>query len=190
MNAAVAELADLHRMRTGLSLAEVVRRVVERTRLVEFALRSRRRPGRCLLAIVDQARTFAAAGGGGLRPFIRYLKDSMEQEAIEIEASVAEETDDVVRIMTMHGAKGLEYPIVALANLSSGGSTQRSAVPREDEHFLHFRVGAGTRSQRPLSPRPATTTSGKPRRSAPPPNGCVCSTSPQRVHATTSSCRA
>ena len=38
MNAAVAELADLHRMRTGLSLVEVVRRVVERTRLVEFAL--------------------------------------------------------------------------------------------------------------------------------------------------------
>ena len=36
-------------------------------------------------------------------------------EAIEIDATVAEETDDVVRIMTMHGAKGLEYPIVALA---------------------------------------------------------------------------
>ena len=71
----------------------------------------------------------------------------MEQEAIEIEASVAEETDDVVRIMTMHGAKGLEYPIVALANLSSGGSTQRSPVPREDEHLLHFRVGAGTPSR-------------------------------------------
>ena len=146
MNAAVAELADLHRMRTGLSLAEVVRRVVERTRLVEFALTlpDGAQGAANLLAIVDQARMFAAAGGGGLRPFIRYLKDSMEQEAIEIEASVAEETDDVVRIMTMHGAKGLEYPIVALANLSSGGSTQRSAVPREDEHVLHFRVGAGT----------------------------------------------
>ena len=73
MNAAVAELADLHRMRTGLSLAEVVRRVVERTRLVEFALTlpDGAQGAANLLAIVDQARTFAAAGGGGLRPFIR-----------------------------------------------------------------------------------------------------------------------
>ena len=67
-------------MRTRFSLAETVRRVVERTRLVEFALT---RPdgdqgAANLLAIVDQARLFAAAGGGGLRPFIRHLRDSIE----------------------------------------------------------------------------------------------------------------
>ncbi len=77
-----------------------------------------------LLAIVDDARMFASAGGGGLRPFIRHLRDSMEQVEVEIEATVAEETDNVVRIMTTHGAKGLEFPIVALANL--GGSSLAS----------------------------------------------------------------
>ncbi|MGH3026479.1 MAG: 3'-5' exonuclease, partial [Gaiellaceae bacterium] len=146
VNEALAELHDLHRMRRSVSLAEVVRRVVDRTRLVEFALtREDGEQGAAnLLAIVDDARLFSAAGGGGLRPFIRHLRDSMEQEAIEIEATVAEETDDVVRIMTMHGAKGLEYPIVALANLGSQSSAQHAPVPREDESFLHFRVGAGT----------------------------------------------
>ncbi len=146
VNEALAELHDLHRMRRSVSLAEVVRRVVDRTRLVEFALtRDDGEQGAAnLLAIVDDARLFSAAGGGGLRPFIRHLRDSMEQEAIEIEATVAEETDDVVRIMTMHGAKGLEYPIVALANLGSQTSTQHAPVPREDESFLHFRVGAGS----------------------------------------------
>jgi ATP-dependent helicase/nuclease subunit A len=133
-------------MRTRLSLAETVRRVVERTRLVEFALT---RPdgdqgAANLLAIVDQARLFAAAGGGGLRPFIRHLRDSMAEEQIEIEATVAEETDDVVRIMTIHGAKGLEYPIVALANLGSRNQNHAQPVPREQERFLHFRVGAGS----------------------------------------------
>ena len=120
--------------------------MVDRTRLVEFALtRDDGEQGAAnLLAIVDDARLFSAAGGGGLRPFIRHLRDSMEQEAIEIEATVAEETDDVVRIMTIHGAKGLEYPIVALANLGSQSSTQHAPVPREDESFLHFRVGAGS----------------------------------------------
>jgi ATP-dependent helicase/nuclease subunit A len=146
VNDALAELADLHRMRTRFSLAETVRRVVERTQLVEFALT---RPdgdqgAANLLAIVDQARLFAAAGGGGLRPFIRYLRDSMANEQVEIEATVAEETDDVVRIMTVHGAKGLEYPIVALANLAGRNPNHAQPVPREHERFLHFRVGAGS----------------------------------------------
>ena len=131
-------------MRTRFSLAETVRRVVEHTRLVEFALT---RPdgdqgAANLLAIVDQARLFAAAGGGGLRPFIRHLRGSVEQDEVEIEATVAEETDDVVRIMTVHGAKGLEYPIVALANLAGRNPNHAQPVPREHERFLHFRVGA------------------------------------------------
>jgi ATP-dependent exoDNAse (exonuclease V) beta subunit len=143
MNEALAELRELHNLRAKFSLAEVIRRVVERTRLVEFALT---RPdgdqgAANLLAIVDDARMFAAAGGGGLRPFIRHLRSSMENEAIEIEATVAEETDDVVRIMTTHGAKGLEYPIVALANLGTRPQITSEPVPREEESFLHFRVG-------------------------------------------------
>ncbi len=147
LNEALAELDNLHRMRTGLSLAETVRRVVERTRLVEFALtRPDGTQGAAnLLAIVDQARLFSAAGGGGLRPFIRHLRSSVENESeVEIEATVAEETDDVVRIMTVHGAKGLEYPIVALGNLSAEGAKHAQPVPREDRHLLHFRVGART----------------------------------------------
>ena len=144
VNEALAELLNLHRMRTRFSLAETVRRVVERTRLVEFALT---RPdgdqgAANLLAIVDQARLFAAAGGGGLRPFVRHLRGSVEQDEIEIEATVAEETDDVVRIMTIHGAKGLEYPIVALANLSAQNRNYAQPVPREHEGMVHFRVGA------------------------------------------------
>lgn len=146
VNDALAELADLHLLRRSVSLAELVRRVVERTRLVEFALTQDdgEQGAANLLAIVDDARLFAAAGGGGLRPFIRHLRDSLENEATEIEATVAEETDDVVRIMTMHGAKGLEYPIVALANLGTQSSPPAEPVPREAERFLHFRVGADT----------------------------------------------
>jgi len=145
VNGALTQLRELHNLRGSFSLAEVVRRVVEQTRLVEFALtRPDGEQGAAnLLAIVDDARMFAAAGGGGLRPFIRHLRDSMADEQIEIEATVAEETDDVVRIMTTHGAKGLEFPIVALANLGTKPKLDAEPVPREEESFLHFRVGTG-----------------------------------------------
>ena len=193
MNEALAELYDLHRMRRRLSLAETVRRVVERTRLVEFALTQRdgEQGAANLLAIVDQARLFAAAGGGGLRPFIRHLRDSMEQEEIEIEATVAEETDDVVRIMTMHGAKGLEYPIVALANLGGTGGTQRAAgaararvVPALPRRAPASPAAAAT------SPRRATTRCGRQRSATSRPSGCGCCTSRRRERASTCSCRA
>jgi ATP-dependent helicase/nuclease subunit A len=46
--------------------------------------------------------------------------------------------------MTVHGAKGLEYPIVALANLAARNPNHAQPVPREHERFLHFRVGAGS----------------------------------------------
>ena len=189
VNAALAELRDLHRLRRAFSLAEIVRRVVERTRLVEFALtRPDGEQGAAnLLAIVDEARLFAAAGGGGLRPFIRHLRDSMADEQIEIEATVAEETDDVVRIMTTHGAKGLEYPIVALANLGSQHHDPRRAGPA--------RAGARscTSGSAPAAPaatatsRPrATTRCGRTRRSSTSrPSACGCCTSPPPAPAST-----
>ena len=135
-------------MRRWLSLAEIVRRVVERTRLVEFALtRPDGEQGAAnLLAIVDEARLFAAAGGGGLQavhpPSARL--DARARQ-IEIEATVAEETDDVVRIMTVHGAKGLEYPDRrARQPRHASPAPTRSRSRARQESFLHFRVGAGS----------------------------------------------
>jgi ATP-dependent helicase/nuclease subunit A len=149
-SAAVAEafelLRELHRLRGRASLPELVQTVVERSRLVEFALTlpEGAQAAANLLAIVDQARSFSAAGGGGLRAFARWLVDSTENEAMEVDAGIAEETDDVVRLLTIHGAKGLEFPIVVLANLASAMRSVREPVPDERAHRLHFRVGAAT----------------------------------------------
>ena len=142
-------LRGLHRARGRLSLSELVQRVVEESRLVEFALTLPDGPQAAanLLAIVDGARAFTAAGGGGLRAFTRHLADSTENEAVEVDAGIAEETDDVVRLLTIHGAKGLEFPIVVLANLGSGVQTSREPVPDEAERQLHFRVGSGGRGR-------------------------------------------
>ncbi|MBO0744128.1 MAG: UvrD-helicase domain-containing protein [Candidatus Dormibacteraeota bacterium] len=149
VNDGLAELRDLHDLRRRVSLGELVRRVVERSRLVEYAMTRDDGEQRAanLLAIVDIARLFAEAGGGGLRPFVRYLRNLIEQEQAEIDAGIAEETDDVVRLMTIHGAKGLEFPVVALANLGNPPLNERGPIPREAERFLHFRVGSGSKSR-------------------------------------------
>jgi ATP-dependent helicase/nuclease subunit A len=140
-------LADLSQARRGLSLAELVRRVIERSHLVEFALTLPEGPQAAanLLAIGDQAQSFSSAGGGGLRAFTRWLDKSTQTESQEVDAGITEDADEVVRLMTIHGAKGLEFPIVVLGNLSSVGRNQREPVVDEPGQQLHLRVGAEKR---------------------------------------------
>jgi ATP-dependent helicase/nuclease subunit A len=56
----------------------------------------------------------------GVRDFIRRLRDLEKLSDREGDAPTEEEASDVVRIMTIHGAKGLEFPVVVLADLSRG----------------------------------------------------------------------
>ena len=136
-------LKGLHRKRSKLSLPELVQAILEESRLVEFALTQSdgEQAAANLLAIADQARAFTAAGGGGPRAFTRWLSQNSERQQAEVDADVAEESDDVIRILTMHGAKGLEFPIVVLGTLATAGSNTVEPVPDESGNRLHFYVG-------------------------------------------------
>jgi ATP-dependent helicase/nuclease subunit A len=56
----------------------------------------------------------------GVRDFIRRLRDLEKLSDREGDAPTEEEAADVVRILTIHGAKGLEFPVVVLADLARG----------------------------------------------------------------------
>ena len=135
-------LRGLHRARGRSALPSWSSERGREQRLVEFALAAaRRRPGgrepagdRRPGARFHGRRRRRAAG---VHPLARSRAPT--NEAVEVDAGIAEETDDVVRIMTMHGSKGLEFPIVVLANL--GG---QAAVP----------VGAGARRAGLAAPLP------------------------------------
>src|SRR3954464_4599277 len=99
------------------------------------------------MKVADQARAFTIPGGGGLRAFTHWLDQQHEQEVGEAEASVSEESDDLVRLMTIHAAKGLEFPVVLLANLN--GDVRRPEGPFGDpvNRRIAFRVGTGKTGQ-------------------------------------------
>ncbi len=65
--------------------------------------------------LMRMARSFEEAEGRDLRGFLDHLDD--RAAAAEGEAAVAAEGREVVRIMTVHAAKGLEFPVVAFADL-------------------------------------------------------------------------
>jgi ATP-dependent helicase/nuclease subunit A len=94
-----------------------------------------------LLKVIDQGRAFADASGGGLRGFVRWLKENMTRTTDETDAPISEETDDVVRIMTVHAAKGLEFPVVVFANLLTRRYDSTRVIADRAAGALHMRLG-------------------------------------------------
>ncbi len=137
-------LHEFARKRHDTPLPEQVRAVLDRTRLVEFAMLQPQgeQVAANLLKVIDQARAFADASGGGLRGFVRWLKENIVRVADETDAAISEETDNVVRIITIHASKGLEFPIVVFANMNTKRPDRSTVIAdRTGAGHLHIKLG-------------------------------------------------
>jgi ATP-dependent helicase/nuclease subunit A len=70
-----------------------------------------------VLQVVELARQYEADGGISFRGFVDALREASDRSA-SAEAPVLEEGSDGVRLMTVHKAKGLEFPVVILADMT------------------------------------------------------------------------
>ena len=70
-----------------------------------------------LLMLVEKAGEYEKSSYSGLFHFLRYI-DSLQKYQVDFgEAGVAERETDMVRIMSIHNSKGLEFPVVLVAGL-------------------------------------------------------------------------
>jgi ATP-dependent exoDNAse (exonuclease V) beta subunit len=88
------------------------------------------------------ARAFEADQGGDLRAFIDHLAEQDLLSAREGEAPLEAEDLQAVRLMTIHAAKGLEFPVVCVADLGRSGRGDDDALRVTDDGRVGLRIAS------------------------------------------------
>lgn len=122
-------VSSLRALSVTLSVSELIRRIFEITSYdsVVGAMENGEKRVLNLSMLISYADMYEQGGRYGLSGFIRYI-DKLRKNNRDLEsAAEISENDDVVRIMTVHKSKGLEFPVVILANCSGRFSADRDS---------------------------------------------------------------
>ena len=123
-------LGELRAKKDRLPLAAVLTLAVERTGY-DAALLCEHLGDRKLAnlrKLIGLARGFDAAGPFTMTEFVAALKDAVQGGAGEQLAATHPEVSDVIRLMSVHQSKGLEFPVVVLTDGDSGGGAGRGGA--------------------------------------------------------------
>ena len=113
-------LRRLHTGRNYRPVGDTITQLLNATRAhVGFVLRSAGQQALAnVLHVAELARQYEFGGGLSFRGFVEELREQAEGGQAA-EAPILEEGSDGVRLMTVHKAKGLEFPVVILADMTA-----------------------------------------------------------------------
>ena len=114
-------LEDLRKKLSYARVVDIINSIYEETDIFDYILTlpdSARRKAN-LEYLMKEAIEFDATTYRGLFQFVRYLERLEETESDIGEADSLEDSEQAVQFVTMHGSKGLEYPICFVADMGS-----------------------------------------------------------------------
>ncbi len=150
MDAAAAEIRAMHDERGQMSARALLAEIFERTQAFELFLSSFNSERRAanLLKLLDIAFEFEGGGARGVDEFAVHLS---RQLALGAEAKEPEEAaagdGERVRMMTIHGSKGLEFPVVILSDLGSAlRADEMTRIADRESGRVHLKIGPSGRA--------------------------------------------
>ena len=95
-----------------------------------------------LMLLLEKAAKYEETSYHGLFNFIRYIEKLQKNNFGFETASVASENEDLVRIMTIHKSKGLEFPVVFMCNLGKRFNLRDSS----GDFVMEYDLGMGMKA--------------------------------------------
>lgn len=122
-------------------ISELIWQVYEKTRLVDLVtgLPNGRQRRINLQSLYERASSYESAGFKGLYQFITFISRMQKSKKDLAQPLLADAADDSVRLMTIHGSKGLEFPVVFLVGLSR----QFNLKDLQTDYIIDSHLGIG-----------------------------------------------
>lgn len=137
----LVELQGLRRKASVLAPSLILAEAIERLNArVIIAARHGNRNARALAnldALIERARSYGVAG---LRTFVRDLQSDWERRARVPEGRI-DAAEHAIEIVTIHSAKGLEWPVVIPINSTTELYRPDQFVHRQSDNSLHWMLG-------------------------------------------------
>ena len=115
------EFTELREFASEHSVEQLVRKIYDESDVVTaiLAMPDGDKRGSNLRLLINYAKQFSENGIRGLYDFLGYMETISRSGVRLAEAQSAAASDNSVKIMTIHGSKGLEFPICVIANTPS-----------------------------------------------------------------------
>lgn len=117
----VEAFSELREFSAEHSVEQLVRKIYDESDIVTsiLAMPDGDKRSANLKLLTAYARQFSEGGAKGLYDFISYMETISRSDIRLTQAKSSADEGNSVKIMTIHGSKGLEFPICIVANLSS-----------------------------------------------------------------------
>lgn len=141
---ALGELHELHLRRHRVSVPALIQDILDRRLLIAgaFAEQRPRESWRRYRYVLDRARAFGASRSPSLRAFVDWIEGLQKELYRDVSTALTEEDEDAVRVLTVHGSKGLEFPVVILTGWGSNNPPRVGGVLPDRVHD-RIEVGLG-----------------------------------------------
>ena len=134
---------ELYEIRDFYGLLKLVDRLIKRTYFIETLLL--KEEGKQSIANVykfkDIVNDFERKQRGTLEDFIDYLEESRDRD--ESQGKVESENADVVKLLTIHKSKGLQFPVVIIPEMSTGNVNIKSNMLFDKNIGIGLKLDSG-----------------------------------------------
>ena len=143
LEAAINLFQKLYEIRDFYGLSKLVDKLIKKTFFIETLLLTQ--SGKQSIANIykfkDIAKDFERVNGGSLEDFIDYIEESRNRD--ESQGKVESENADVVKLLTIHKSKGLQFPVVIIPEMSTGNVNNRSNILFDKNIGIGLKLDSG-----------------------------------------------